>query len=230
MLNFANGLMIGPRSPLMVGRNRSRRRVHLSLTFGFDAASRPRRGMSKIRSALFAHRHHGPPLLFATDPVISLVAGVADRTGSAGRDVNNRSAHRVAFLRSGLNVASHIITVRLPLPGLPAHAGYVARPDATFSMRWQWTAAAQGNFFASVHKKFRTPYKNTILVGLPLPSWQHFPERRYRKRWSTSARCWPFIMVCTAGLSLRRTNPRSRGPSARPGARGYRFRIIFKAT
>ena len=44
-------------------------------------------------------------------------------------------------------------------------------------------------FFAAIHPKFRTPCKNTILVGCWRPSSAASRPSTTSARWSTSARC-----------------------------------------
>src|ERR1700737_3455476 len=81
------------------------------------------------------------------------------------QDVNIEAPIAEAFLDRGLSVASHIITVGA-LAGLTS----VMLVMLLGQTRVLYAMANDGllpkGFFASVHPKYRTPYKNTILVGL----------------------------------------------------------------
>jgi len=81
------------------------------------------------------------------------------------QDVNIEAPIARAFIDRGLTTASHVITL-VALAGLTAHVGHAPWPDAGCSIRWPMTAFLPKKFFAAIHPKFRTPYKNTIAVGL----------------------------------------------------------------
>src|SRR5260370_13388239 len=92
-----------------------------------------------------------------------LVAGVL--TGMVRwQDINIEAPIAVAFLDRGLSTASHVITVGA-LAGLTG----VMLVMLLWQTRVLYAMANDGllpkKFFAVLHPKFRTPYKNTILVG-----------------------------------------------------------------
>src|SRR6202045_1943424 len=102
-------------------------------------------------------------LLICTILYIS-VAGVL--TGMVHwQDVNLEAPIARAFMDRGLTTASHIITLGA-LAGLAS--GRLGR--LLGQTRVLYAMANDGllpkKFFAAIHPKFRTPYKNTILVGL----------------------------------------------------------------
>src|SRR5438045_3770039 len=93
-----------------------------------------------------------------------LVAGVL--TGMVRwQDVNIEAPIAEAFLDRGLTLASHVITLGA-LAGLTS----VMLVMLLGQTRVLYAMANDGllprKFFAAVHPKFRTPYKNTVLVGL----------------------------------------------------------------
>jgi APA family basic amino acid/polyamine antiporter len=72
------------------------------------------------------------------------------------------------------------------------------------------------SFFAAVHPKFRTPWKSTILVGvfvailaglLPIDALLHM---------TNIGTLFAFVIVCTAVLIMRRTNPNAERPFRAP--------------
>jgi len=71
-------------------------------------------------------------------------------------------------------------------------------------------------FFGVVHEKFRTPWKSTILVGvfvgilaglLPIDALLHM---------TNIGTLFAFVIVCTAVLIMRRTNPNAERPFRAP--------------
>src|SRR5256714_14206121 len=93
-----------------------------------------------------------------------LVAGVL--TGMVRwQNVNIEAPIAEAFLDRGLTLASHVITLGA-LAGLTS----VMLVMLLGQTRVLYAMANDGllpkGFFAAVHPKFRTPYKNTMLVGL----------------------------------------------------------------
>src|SRR5256886_8586128 len=81
------------------------------------------------------------------------------------QDVNIEAPIAEAFLDRGLTLASHVITLGA-LAGLTS----VMLVMLLGQTRVLYSMANDGllpkGFFAAVHPKYRTPYKNTMLVGL----------------------------------------------------------------
>src|SRR5262249_60273575 len=81
------------------------------------------------------------------------------------REINIEAPVARAFLDRGLPVASHIITLGA-LAGLTS----VMLVMLLGQTRVLYSMANDGllpkGFFAAVHPKFRTPWKNTLLLGL----------------------------------------------------------------
>ena len=143
-----------------------------------------------------------------------LVAGVL--TGMVRwQDVNIEAPIAEAFLDRGLSVASHIITVGA-LAGLTS----VMLVMLLGQTRVLYAMANDGllpkKFFASVHKKFRTPYKNTILVGLLAAIVGSITPIDDIGKMVNIGTLLAFIMVCIAVMILRRTNPQQPRPFRTP--------------
>ena len=106
------------------------------------------------------------------------------------QEVNIEAPIARAFMDRGLTTASHIITLGA-LAGLTS----VMLVMLLGQTRVLYSMANDGllpkKFFAAIHPKFRTPYKNTIAVGL-LAAIVGQPDCRSTtsERWSISARCW----------------------------------------
>ena len=143
-----------------------------------------------------------------------LVAGVL--TGMVRwQDVNIEAPIAEAFLDRGLNVASHVITLGA-LAGLTS----VMLVMLLGQTRVLYAMANDGllprKFFAAVHPKFRTPYKNTILVGLLAAIVGSITPIDDIGKMVNIGTLLAFIMVCVAVMILRRTSPNQPRPFRTP--------------
>jgi basic amino acid/polyamine antiporter, APA family len=143
-----------------------------------------------------------------------LVAGVL--TGMVRwQDVNIEAPIAVAFLDRGLSLASHVITLGA-LAGLTS----VMLVMLLGQTRVLYAMANDGllprRFFAAVHPKFRTPYKNTILVGLLAAIVGSITPIDDIGKMVNIGTLLAFVMVCIAVMVLRRTNPNQPRPFRTP--------------
>lgn len=143
-----------------------------------------------------------------------LVAGVL--TGMVRwQDVNIEAPIARAFLDRGLYTASHIITVGA-LAGLTS----VMLVMLLGQTRVLYAMANDGllprKFFAAVHPKFRTPYKNTILVGLLAAIVGSITPIDDIGKMVNIGTLLAFVMVCIAVMILRKTNPQQPRPFRTP--------------
>src|SRR5258706_14792982 len=120
-----------------------------------------------------------------------------------------------AFLDRGLTPASHIITLGA-LAGLTSvMLVMLLRPT-----RVVYSMAKDGllprKFFAAVHPKFRTPYKNTILVGLLAAIVGSITPIDDIGKMVNIGTLLAFVMVCAGILVLRKTNPAHPRPFRTP--------------
>jgi amino acid transporter len=70
----------------------------------------------------------------------------------------------------------------------------------------------QASFFGSVHPRFRTPWKATILTGSVFGLMGALLPCACSPSWSISAACSPFAIVCAAVLIMRKTDPKMHRP------------------
>jgi basic amino acid/polyamine antiporter, APA family len=143
-----------------------------------------------------------------------LVAGVL--TGMVRwQDVNIEAPIAEAFLDRGLSVASHVVTLGA-LAGLTS----VMLVMLLGQTRVLYAMANDGllpkKFFGAVHPKFRTPYKNTILVGILAAIVGSVTPIQIIGNMVNIGTLLAFVIVCIAVMVLRRTNPLQPRPFRTP--------------
>jgi basic amino acid/polyamine antiporter, APA family len=143
-----------------------------------------------------------------------LVAGVLTGMVPWG-DVNIEAPIARAFLDRGLTGASHIITLGA-LAGLTS----VMLVMLLGQTRVLYSMANDGllpkKFFADVHPKFRTPWKNTMLVGLIAAVVGSVTPIDDIGKMVNIGTLLAFVIVCIAVMVLRRTNPAQPRPFRTP--------------
>lgn len=152
--------------------------------------------------------------LFVCTALYILVAGVL--TGMVPwQDINIEAPIARAFLDRGLTTASHVITVGA-LAGLTS----VMLVMLLGQTRVLYSMANDGllprRFFADVHPKFRTPWKNTILVGLLAAIVGSVTPIDDIGKMVNIGTLLAFVIVCTAVMVLRKTNPGQARPFRTP--------------
>jgi basic amino acid/polyamine antiporter, APA family len=143
-----------------------------------------------------------------------LVAGVL--TGMVRwQDINIEAPLAEAFLDRGLPLASHVITLGA-LAGLTS----VMLVMLLGQTRVLYSMANDGllprKFFAAVHPKFRTPYKNTILVGILAAIVGSITPIDDIGKMVNIGTLLAFVIVCIAVMVLRSTNPGQARPFLTP--------------
>ena len=68
------------------------------------------------------------------------------------------------------------------------------------------------SFFGAVHKKFRTPYKSTILTAFVVATMAALVPLRILAELVNIGTLLAFVIVCGAVLIMRRTNPKAERP------------------
>ncbi len=143
-----------------------------------------------------------------------LVAGVLTGMVPWG-DVNIEAPIARAFLDRGLTGASHIITLGA-LAGLTS----VMLVMLLGQTRVLYSMANDGllpkKFFADIHPKFRTPWKNTILVGLIAAIVGSTVPIDDIGKMVNIGTLLAFVIVCIAIMVLRHTNPAQPRPFRTP--------------
>jgi APA family basic amino acid/polyamine antiporter len=131
------------------------------------------------------------------------------------REINIEAPIAHAFLDRGLATASHIITLGA-LAGLTS----VMLVMLLGQTRVLYSMANDGllpkTFFADVHPKFRTPWKNTILVGLLAAIVGSLTPIDDIGKMVNIGTLLAFVIVSIAVLVLRQTNPQQPRPFRTP--------------
>jgi APA family basic amino acid/polyamine antiporter len=131
------------------------------------------------------------------------------------REVNIEAPIARAFLDRNLGWASNIITAGA-LAGLTS----VMLVMLLGQTRVLYAMAKDGllprKFFAAIHPKFRTPYKNTILVGLLAAIVGAITPIDDIGKMVNIGTLLAFVIVCIAIMVLRRTNPAQPRPFRTP--------------
>jgi APA family basic amino acid/polyamine antiporter len=143
-----------------------------------------------------------------------LVAGVL--TGMVPwREVNIEAPIARAFMDRGLTTASHVITVGA-LAGLTSVmlVMLLGQTRVLFSMANDGLLPKK--FFGAIHPKFRTPYKNTILVGCLAAVVGSLTPIDDIGKMVNIGTLLAFVIVCIAVLVLRHTDPHQARPFRTP--------------
>ena len=131
------------------------------------------------------------------------------------QSVNIEAPIARAFMDRGLTTASHIITLGA-LAGLTS----VMLVMLLGQTRVLYAMANDGllpkGFFAAIHTKFRTPYKNTIAVGLLAAIVGSITPIDDIGKMVNIGTLLAFVIVCIAVMVLRRTNPAQPRPFRTP--------------
>ncbi|HEY3742935.1 MAG TPA: amino acid permease [Bryobacteraceae bacterium] len=131
------------------------------------------------------------------------------------REVNIEAPISRAFLDRGLTGASHIITLGA-LAGLTS----VMLVMLLGQTRVLYSMAKDGllpqRVFAEIHPKFRTPWKNTILVGLLAAIVGSVTPIDDIGKMVNIGTLLAFVIVCIAVVVLRRTDPAQPRPFRTP--------------
>ena len=131
------------------------------------------------------------------------------------QDVNIEAPIARAFLDRGLTTASHIITLGA-LAGLTS----VMLVMLLGQTRVLYSMANDGllpkKFFAAIHPKFRTPYKNTIAVGILAAIVGSVTPIDDIGKMVNIGTLLAFVIVCIAIMVLRSTNPAQPRPFRTP--------------
>jgi APA family basic amino acid/polyamine antiporter len=131
------------------------------------------------------------------------------------REINIEAPIARAFMDRGLTTASHIITLGA-LAGLTS----VMLVMLLGQTRVLYSMAKDGllprKFFADIHPKFRTPWKNTMLVGLLAAIVGSTTPIDDIGKMVNIGTLLAFVIVSIAVLVLRRTNPAQARPFRTP--------------
>jgi APA family basic amino acid/polyamine antiporter len=131
------------------------------------------------------------------------------------QEVNIEAPIARAFMDRGMTTASHIITLGA-LAGLTS----VMLVMLLGQTRVLYSMANDGllpkKFFADIHPKYRTPYKNTLAVGLLAAIVGSITPIDDIGKMVNIGTLLAFVIVCIAVMVLRRTNPGQARPFRTP--------------
>jgi APA family basic amino acid/polyamine antiporter len=131
------------------------------------------------------------------------------------REVNIEAPIARAFLDRGLTTASHVVTLGA-LAGLTS----VMLVMLLGQTRVLYSMANDGllprKFFADIHPRFRTPWKNTILVGVLAAIVGSLTPIDDIGKMVNIGTLLAFVIVCIAVMMLRQTNPDQPRPFRTP--------------
>jgi APA family basic amino acid/polyamine antiporter len=142
------------------------------------------------------------------------VAGVL--TGMVSwHDVNIEAPIARAFLDRGLVGPANFITIGA-LAGLTSVMLVMLLGQTRVLYSMAKDGLLPNNFFAGIHPKFRTPYKNTILVGLLAGVVGSVTPIDDIGKMVNIGTLLAFVIVCIAIVVLRKTNPGQPRPFRTP--------------
>jgi APA family basic amino acid/polyamine antiporter len=130
-------------------------------------------------------------------------------------DVNIEAPIARAFLDRGLTAASYLITAGA-LAGLTSVMLVMLLGQTRVLYAMAKDGLLPSSFFAAVHPKFRTPYKNTILVGLLAAIVGSVTPIDDIGKMVNIGTLLAFVIVCVAIMFLRHTNPAQERPFRTP--------------
>src|SRR5581483_5713306 len=131
------------------------------------------------------------------------------------RDINIEAPIARAFLDRGLNTASHIITLGA-LAGLTSVMLVMLLGQTRVLYSMAHDGLLPKKFFADIHPKYATPWKNTILVGLLAAVVGSVTPIDDIGKMVNIGTLLAFVIVCTAVMVLRHTNPGQARPFRTP--------------
>ena len=168
---------------------------------------------SEESAARFADWHHR--FAAGLHGALHRGGGCSDRHGALAGQSILKLRLRERSWTAGLTTASHIITLGA-LAGLTS----VMLVMLLGQTRVLYAMANDGllpkKFFAAMHPKFRTPYKNTILVGLLAAIVGSVTPIDDIGKMVNIGTLLAFVIVCIAVMVLRRTNPEQARPFRTP--------------
>src|ERR1700683_5045614 len=131
------------------------------------------------------------------------------------REVNIEAPLAVAFLDRGLTKASYLITAGA-LAGLTSVMLVMLLGQTRVLYSISCDGLLPRSFFAKIHPKFRTPYKNTILVRLLAAIVGSLVPIDDIGKMVNIGTLFAFVLVCISVMVLRSTNPDQPRPFRTP--------------
>ncbi len=131
------------------------------------------------------------------------------------REINIEAPIARAFLDRNLSWASNIITTGA-LAGLTSVMLVMLLGQTRVLYAMANDGLLPGKFFAAIHPRFRTPYKNTMLVGLLAAVVGSVTPIDDIGKMVNIGTLLAFVIVCISIMVLRKTNPNQPRPFRTP--------------
>jgi APA family basic amino acid/polyamine antiporter len=147
---------------------------------------------------------------------ILYIAVAAVLTGMVPSDqISIKAPVSEAFRYHGLGWANFLISVGA-LTGITSVLLVMMLSQPRIFLAMARDGLVPASFFGAVHEKFRTPWKSTILTGLFVGTMAALLPLRVLAELVNIGTLMAFVIVCTAVLIMRRTNPDAERPFRAP--------------
>jgi APA family basic amino acid/polyamine antiporter len=152
-------------------------------------------------------------LLICTLLYIAVSAVVTGMVRYDQIDINAPVAN--AFAQKGMPIAQRLIDVGA-IAGITSVllVMMLSQPRVLLAMARDGMVPA--SFFGAIHNKFRTPWKSTILTGVFVGAMATLLPIRILAELTNIGTLLAFVIVCTAVLIMRKTNPNAERPFRAP--------------
>jgi APA family basic amino acid/polyamine antiporter len=128
-------------------------------------------------------------------------------------DVNAPVAN--AFAQKGLPMAQRLIDIGA-ITGITSVLLVMMLSQPRVLLAMARDGMVPESFFGAIHEKFRTPWKSTILTGIFVGTMATLLPIRILAELTNIGTLLAFIIVCTAVLIMRKTNPDTPRPFRAP--------------
>jgi APA family basic amino acid/polyamine antiporter len=120
-----------------------------------------------------------------------------------------------AFAQKGLPMAQRLIDVGA-ITGITSVLLVMMLSQPRVLLAMARDGMVPVSFFGAIHEKFRTPWKSTILTGIFVGTMATLLPIRILAELTNIGTLLAFVIVCTAVLIMRRTNPLAERPFRAP--------------
>lgn len=143
---------------------------------------------------------------------ILYIAVVAVLTGMVPyKELDPKAGVSSAFAKAGLPWAETIISIA-GVAGITSVLLVMMLSAPRVFMAMARDGLVPKTFFADVHPTFKTPWKSTILIGVFVAAMAGFLPLGALLHLTNIGTLFAFVIVCTAVLIMRRTNPDANRP------------------
>jgi APA family basic amino acid/polyamine antiporter len=120
-----------------------------------------------------------------------------------------------AFAQKGLPMAQRLIDIGA-ITGITSVLLVMMLSQPRVLLAMARDGMVPESFFGAIHEKFRTPWKSTILTGVFVGSMATLLPIRILAELTNIGTLLAFVIVCTAVLIMRKTNPNAERPFHAP--------------